>query len=41
MLGAQRAKVLMHATSGDVTGEKDWVVGYASAVVPLPGAEQS
>ncbi len=41
MLGAQKAKVLMHATSGDVTGEKDWVVGYASAVVPLPGAEQS
>ncbi|MGC9071403.1 MAG: AmmeMemoRadiSam system protein B [Acidilobus sp.] len=37
MLGAERAKVLMHATSGDVTGEKDWVVGYASAVVPLSG----
>ncbi|MGC9112525.1 AmmeMemoRadiSam system protein B [Acidilobus sp.] len=36
-LGATRAVVLKHATSGDVTGEKDWVVGYASAVVPLPG----
>ncbi|MGC9210017.1 MAG: AmmeMemoRadiSam system protein B [Acidilobus sp.] len=37
MLGSKRAKILMHATSGDVTGEKDWVVGYASAVVPLSG----
>ncbi|ADL19308.1 hypothetical protein ASAC_0902 [Acidilobus saccharovorans 345-15] len=36
-LGATRAVILKHATSGDVTGEKDWVVGYASAVVPLPG----
>ena len=35
-MGATRALVLKHATSGDVTGEKDWVVGYASAVVPLP-----
>ena len=37
MMGARRGKVLMHATSGDVTGETDWVVGYASAVVPLQG----
>lgn len=36
-LGATRAVILKHATSGDVTGERDWVVGYASAVVPLPG----
>lgn len=35
-MGAQRAVILKHATSGDVTGEKDWVVGYASARVPLP-----
>jgi len=26
--------LLAHATSGDVTGEKDWVVGYASIRVP-------
>ncbi|MCS7107079.1 MAG: AmmeMemoRadiSam system protein B [Acidilobaceae archaeon] len=26
--------LLSHATSGDVTGEKDWVVGYASVKVP-------
>ena len=29
-LGYGRAEVLKHATSGDVTGEKAWVVGYAS-----------
>ncbi|MEM1934925.1 MAG: AmmeMemoRadiSam system protein B [Acidilobaceae archaeon] len=33
-LGA-KPKLLAHATSGDVTGERDFVVGYASAVVPL------
>ena len=26
--------LLKHATSGDVTGEKDWVVGYASLLFP-------
>ncbi|WP_048816884.1 AmmeMemoRadiSam system protein B [Caldisphaera lagunensis] len=26
-----KAEILKHATSGDITGEKDWVVGYASA----------
>ena len=26
--------LLKHATSGDVTGEKDWVVGYASIKFP-------
>ncbi len=26
--------LLKHATSGDVTGEKDWVVGYASIMFP-------
>lgn len=29
-LGFSRAEILKYATSGDVTGEKDWVVGYAS-----------
>lgn len=29
-----RPRILSHATSGDVTGEKEWVVGYASAMVP-------
>ena len=32
ILGADRAKILRHATSGDVTGEYDRVVGYAAAV---------
>mgnify|MGYP001772525807 FL=1 len=36
MYGAKSAKILKHATSGDVTGDKEWVVGYAAAVVPLP-----
>ncbi len=35
LMGVKRAKVLKHATSGDVTGDRDLVVGYASAVVPL------
>ena len=32
-LGYSKAEVLKHATSGDVTGEKAWVVGYASVRV--------
>lgn len=32
-LARTRPVVLAHATSGDVTGEKSWVVGYASARV--------
>lgn len=32
-LGADRAQVLHHATSGDVTGDFDRVVGYGAAVV--------
>ncbi len=32
-LGADRAQVLHHATSGDVTGDFEQVVGYGSAVV--------
>ncbi len=30
-LGATKGEVLKYATSGDVTGEKAWVVGYAAA----------
>jgi len=29
-LGYGKAEVLKHATSGDITGEKAWVVGYAA-----------
>jgi AmmeMemoRadiSam system protein B len=32
MMGADNAKVLHYANSGDVSGEKDRVVGYAAAV---------
>jgi hypothetical protein len=32
-LGADRVQVLRHATSGDVTGDFEQVVGYGSAVV--------
>ncbi|MHC1585924.1 MAG: AmmeMemoRadiSam system protein B, partial [Candidatus Hecatellaceae archaeon] len=32
-LGASKAKLLKYATSGDVTGDKTAVVGYASAAV--------
>lgn len=32
-LGAARAKALLYCNSGDVTGEKDAVVGYLSAVL--------
>lgn len=30
--GYRGARILKYATSGDVTGERSWVVGYASAV---------
>jgi AmmeMemoRadiSam system protein B len=32
-LGATRAELVKYATSGDVSGEKDWVVGYAGIAV--------
>ena len=32
-LGANHVRVLHHATSGDVTGDFDRVVGYGSAVI--------
>jgi hypothetical protein len=35
-LGADHARVLHHATSGDVTGDFDRVVGYGAAVVTRP-----
>lgn len=31
--GAHRAELIKYATSGDVTGDTDWVVGYAGIVV--------
>ena len=34
MLGAPKPRLLKHATSGDLTGEKSWVVGYASIMFP-------
>lgn len=35
-LNAPKPVLLKHATSGDITGEKDWVVGYASVKFPHP-----
>ncbi|MFZ0036344.1 MAG: AmmeMemoRadiSam system protein B [Candidatus Acidiferrales bacterium] len=32
-LGATRAELVAYATSGDVTGDRDWVVGYAGVIV--------
>jgi AmmeMemoRadiSam system protein B len=32
-LGANRVQILHHATSGDVTGDFNQVVGYAAAVI--------
>jgi AmmeMemoRadiSam system protein B len=32
-LGANRARVVRHATSGDVNADYDQVVGYGAAVV--------
>ncbi len=37
-LGADRALVLRHATSGDVTGDFERVVGYGAAVFTRPAA---
>ncbi len=33
-IGGKKPLLLKHATSGDITGEKDWVVGYASIMFP-------
>jgi len=35
--GSTHAELLKYATSGDVTGDKSSVVGYAAIRVPLPG----
>ena len=32
-LGADKVKILKHATSGDITGDYDAVVGYGAAVI--------
>ncbi len=40
-LGAKRAILLKHATSGDTSGDKSSVVGYASVRFPLPGFEEA
>ncbi|MEB3851163.1 MAG: AmmeMemoRadiSam system protein B [Desulfurococcales archaeon] len=39
MEGVREAEVLRYATSGDVTGERSWVVGYAAVRVPAPEAQ--
>jgi len=38
-LGADRVRVLKHATSGEVTGDYDAVVGYGAAVIWHSGGE--
>jgi AmmeMemoRadiSam system protein B len=40
-LGANKARILKHATSGDITGNYQEVVGYAAAVFTSPTKESS
>ena len=35
-LGAKSAELVKYATSGDVSGDRDLVVGYAGVIVPAP-----
>jgi len=35
-LGAKSAELIKYATSGDVSGDRDLVVGYAGVIVPAP-----
>jgi AmmeMemoRadiSam system protein B len=35
-LGATSAELLKYATSGDISGDRDLVVGYAGVIVPTP-----
>lgn len=35
-LGAVSAKLVKYATSGDISGDRDLVVGYAGVIVPAP-----
>ena len=37
-LGADRARVVKYATSGDTSGDKSQVVGYLAAVITRPGS---
>jgi AmmeMemoRadiSam system protein B len=32
-LGATQAELIKYATSGDVSGDRDWVVGYAGIAI--------
>lgn len=40
-LGADAARVVAYATSGDVTGDRSQVVGYLAALITAPSAEGS
>ena len=33
LLGAEKAELVKYATSGDISGDRDWVVGYAGMLV--------
>jgi AmmeMemoRadiSam system protein B len=33
MLGAEKAELVQYATSGDVSGDRDSVVGYAGVII--------
>lgn len=35
-LGATSAELVKYATSGDISGDRDFVVGYAGVIVPAP-----
>lgn len=35
-LGATRAELVKYATSGDISGDRDLVVGYAGVIIPAP-----
>jgi AmmeMemoRadiSam system protein B len=35
-LGATSAGLVKYATSGDISGDRNWVVGYAGVIVPEP-----
>jgi MEMO1 family protein len=37
-LGAQAAELIKYATSGDISGDRDAVVGYAGVIIPSPSS---
>jgi MEMO1 family protein len=37
-LGAQAAELIKYATSGDISGDRDTVVGYAGVIIPSPSS---